>query len=94
MNNVILELFKIDLEPQPFCFVLTTPPFFFFFLSLSLSLSLSLIFVRLLFNVKLHVPIVLFLVSANQTVFGFLLYMTTLENSSTMILPFHVKYAP
>ena len=92
MNNVILELFKIDLEPQPFCFVLTTPPFFFFFLSLSLSLSL--IFVRLLFNVKLHVPIVLFLVSANQTVFVFLLYMTTLENSSTIILPFHVKYAP
>ena len=91
MNNVILELFKIDLEPQPFCFVLTTPPFFFFFLSLSLSLSL--IFVRLLFNVKLHVPIVLFLVSANQTVFVFLLYMTTLENSSTIILPFHVKYA-
>ena len=42
MNNVILELFKIDLEPQPICFVLTTPPSFFLLLiALSLSLSLS-----------------------------------------------------
>ena len=93
MNNLILELLKIDLELHPFCFVLTTPRFFFFFFLSSLS-----IFVLLLFNVKLHVPIVFLFSSCNSnsfwlfalydhTFFFFFFwmnYMTTLGNNSTI----------